>query len=223
MRIMRNERSTYAALLSGGKDSNFAIFEKYRTDGTMPCCAITVFTEKDDMVFHYENTKWVELQCRSMGIPWIPVKSLEDGLKIASRDYGAVGLLTGGIASNFQKRKFTEVASKFGMETVNPLWGMNQEEYMRLIPASGFIYIIVKVASLGLGKEWLGREINASATEELISLSKRYMFNPSLEGGEGESFVLWMPLYRKRIRVLDAETIWEKDSGTYLIRRAELE
>ncbi|MEM3702218.1 MAG: hypothetical protein QXH93_05815, partial [Conexivisphaerales archaeon] len=77
-------------------------------------------------------------------------------------------------------------------------------------------------ASLGLGREWLGRKMDQEATEQLIKLSKKYRFNPSLEGGEGETFVLWMPLYRKSICVNDAETIWEKDSGTYLIRSAEL-
>ncbi|MGC8661152.1 MAG: diphthine--ammonia ligase [Nitrososphaeria archaeon] len=220
---MRNERSIYAILLSGGKDSNFAIFETYRRTGQLPCCAITVFAGKDDMVFHYENTAWAELQCASMGIPWIPVKSIEEGLMMASGDYGAKELVTGGIASNFQKRKFSDAASQFNMKAINPLWGMNQEEYMRRLPDSGFIYIMVKVASLGLGRKWLGREMDRGATEELIELSKRYRFNPSLEGGEGESFVLWMPLYRKRIRIEDAETVWEKDSGTYLIRSAKLE
>ncbi|MCL4344263.1 MAG: diphthine--ammonia ligase [Nitrososphaerota archaeon] len=220
---MRNERSIYAALLSGGKDSNFAMFEIYRRTGQLPCCAITVFTEKDDMVFHYENTSWVKLQCASLGIPWIAVKSIEEGLDAASRNYDAKELVTGGIASNFQKRKFSEVAAKFNMKTVNPLWGIDQEYYMRQLPGNGFDYIIVKVASLGLGREWLGRKMDGDATEQLIKLSKRYRFNPSLEGGEGETFVLWMPLYRKRIRINDAEMVWEKDSGTYLIRSADLE
>lgn len=219
---MSDERSVYAALLSGGKDSNFAIYETHRRTGSLPCCAITVLAEKDDMLFHYENSNWAGLQCESMGIPWIPVKSIETGLKIAAEYYGAEELVTGGIASYFQKRKFSEIASKFKMKVTSPLWGIDQEEYMRMLPAIGFNYIIVKVASLGLGPEWLGRKMDAESTERLISLSKRYGFNPSLEGGEGESFVLWMPLYRREIRIYEADAIWEKDSGAYLIRRAGL-
>ncbi len=222
MRIMRNERPVYAALLSGGKDSNFAIFEMHRRTGQLPCCAITVLAEKDDMIFHYENAAWAELQCTSMGIPWIPVKSIEKGLNIAVMNYNVKELVTGGIASNFQRRKFSEIASQFKIKVVNPLWGMNQAEYMKLLPSSGFNYIIVKVASLGLGPEWLGKKMDSDATERLIGLSKKYRFNPSLEGGEGESFVLWMPLYKNRIYIEDADIIWEKDSGAYLIRRAEL-
>ncbi len=222
MWIMRNERPIYAVLLSGGKDSNFAIFESYRRTGLLPCCAITIFTNKDDMVFHYENTSWVELQCASMGIPWIPVKSIEEGLMIAQSNYLVEELVTGGILSNFQRKKFSDAASQFNIKTINPLWGIDQEAYMRQLVSNGFIYIIVKVASLGLGREWLGRKMDQEATEQLIKLSKKYRFNPSLEGGEGETFVLWMPLYRKSICVNDAETIWEKDSGTYLIRSAEL-
>ncbi len=219
---MRNERPVYAALLSGGKDSNFAIFEMHRRTGTLPCCAITVLADRDDMLFHYENSSWAGLQCESMGIPWIPVKSIESGLERAAGDYGAEELVTGGIASNFQKRKFSEIASEFKMSVTSPLWGIDQSEYMRSLPAIGFNYIIVKVASLGLGPEWLGRRMDADSTERLISLSKRHRFNPSLEGGEGESFVLWMPLYSREIRIYEADAIWEKDSGAYLIRRAEL-
>ncbi|MGC9208975.1 MAG: diphthine--ammonia ligase [Nitrososphaeria archaeon] len=223
MWIMKAERSYAAALLSGGKDSNYAILKYYKMYGMRPCCGITVNARKDDMLFHSENVRWVGLQCESMGIPWIFVEDLEEGLRRAREEYGAELLITGGILSNFQRKRFEELASKHNMKTLNPLWGVDQQEYMLNLIRDGVEYIIVKVASLGLGREWLGIKMDLERTIRLIELSRRYRFNPSLEGGEGETFVLHTPLYSRRIIIRNYEVIWEKDSGTYLIKDAALE
>ena len=223
MWIMSDERSIYAALLSGGKDSNYAILVNRRLTGRMPCCAITVRAKEDDMLFHYENVRWAELQCRSMGIPWIFVDDLGYGLKEARERYGAEVLLTGGILSNFQKKRFESIADEFGMKVHSPLWGVDQEDYMIRLAEEGIEYIIVKVAALGLGREWLGRKIGMSETRKLIELSRRYRFNPSFEGGEAETFVLRSPLYSRGIIIKQYDIIWKKDSGVYLIKEAALE
>jgi ABC transporter with metal-binding/Fe-S-binding domain ATP-binding protein len=220
---MSDERSNYAILLSGGKDSNYAILLFSRKTGKMPCCAITVKAKEDDMLFHYENVKWTELQCKSMGLPWIFVESLEDGLKEAKEKYEAEALITGGILSNYQKKRFESIAEKFRMNVYSPLWGVDQEKYMLQLVKDGIKYIIVKVAALGLGKEWLGKSIGIKETLELIDLSRKYRFNPSFEGGEGETFVINSPLYKKRIVIKQFEIIWRKDSGIYLIKDATLE
>ncbi|MDP8023308.1 MAG: diphthine--ammonia ligase [Conexivisphaerales archaeon] len=220
---MSDERSKFAVLLSGGKDSNYAILLNKRKTGKMPCCAITVKAKEDDMLFHYENVKWAELQCRSMGLSWIFVDELEEGLKEAREKYGADSLLTGGILSNFQKKRFESLAAKFGMSVYSPLWGVDQEEYMTQLVKDGIEYIIVKVAALGLGKEWLGRKIGMKETVELLELSRKYRFNPSFEGGEAETFVLRSPLYSRGITIKQYEVIWKKDSGVYLIKEAALE
>lgn len=218
---MSDERSAYAVLLSGGKDSNYALYLRMKELGAMPCCAVTVKAGENDMLFHAENSAWAGLQCRAMGIPWIYAESLEEGLARA-RARGASEIVTGGILSNYQRREFGEAASRAGLRAVNPLWGVDQEEYMRSLVREGFRYIMVKVAALGLDRRWLGREMDERATEELIALSRKYRFNASLEGGEGETFVLSAPHYRGEIRVVEAESIWKGDYGVYLIKRAEL-
>ncbi len=175
------------------------------------------------MLFHYENVKWTELQCKSMGLPWIFVEALEDGLNEAKEKYGADTLLTGGIMSNYQKKRFESIAQKFGMRVYAPFWGVDQEKYMLQLVREGIEYIIVKVAALGLGKEWLGKRIGMKETLELIELSRKYRFNPSFEGGEAETFVLRSPLYTKTVTIKQYDVIWKKDSGVYLIKEAVLE
>ncbi len=223
MKIMKDERFVFASLLSGGKDSNFAILKMYKETKRLPCCAITVKAKKDDYLFHYENTEWVGLQCESMNIPWIYVNSLEEGLKKAKDEYGANYLLTGGILSFYQKKKFEEIAGNFEIKVISPFWGNDQISYMLSLIDEGIRYMIVKVAALGLGREWLGKIIGLEETKEIINLSKKYRFNPTFEGGEAETFVLQTPIYRKRIVIDEHEIIWEKDSGSYIIKKAHLE
>jgi diphthamide synthase (EF-2-diphthine--ammonia ligase) len=68
----------------------------------------------------------------------------------------------------------------------------------------------------------LGAELNSEKIEELISLARKNRFNPSLEGGEGETFVLDMPLFSKEIVVLEAERQWDRGQGTLSIKKAIL-
>jgi diphthamide synthase (EF-2-diphthine--ammonia ligase) len=68
----------------------------------------------------------------------------------------------------------------------------------------------------------LGAELNAEKIENLIMLARKNRFNPSLEGGEGETFVLDMPLFKKEVVVVEAEKSWEKGEGTLSIKKAIL-
>ena len=45
----------------------------------------------------------------------------------------------------------------------------------------------------------------------------------AFEGGEAETLVLDCPLFKKRINVVEAQNVWEKDSGYYSIEKAVLE
>jgi len=73
-----------------------------------------------------------------------------------------------------------------------------------------------------LGPEWLGAELDATRIESLISLAHKYRFNPTLEGGEGETFVLDMPLFRRELVIMEAESRWERGEGTLSIKKAIL-
>jgi len=46
---------------------------------------------------------------------------------------------------------------------------------------------------------------------------------PFRGGGEIETTVLDCPLFRKRLKILEAEKVWKGDSGIYAVKKAELE
>ncbi len=60
--------------------------------------------------------------------------------------------------------------------------------------------------------------------EELISAALKYGFNPALEGGEGETFVVDAPLFRNRIVIDDGEVRrLDQYSWIYVIKSMHLE
>jgi diphthamide synthase (EF-2-diphthine--ammonia ligase) len=76
---------------------------------------------------------------------------------------------------------------------------------------------------MGLGPEWIGRTLDVPDLEELDLLARKYRINPDGEGGEFETSVLYGPGYRKRVVILDSDTVWERDSGYMIVKDAVLE
>ena len=83
--------------------------------------------------------------------------------------------------------------------------------------------IMVGVAAMGLGKEWLGRHLDDKSVKELMKISDKYRFDPTGEGGEFDTLVLDAPMYKKRIKLLKYKVEWKLDRGRLIIEDAKLE
>jgi uncharacterized protein (TIGR00290 family) len=86
-------------------------------------------------------------------------------------------------------------------------------EVLREEIAAGMEIIVTSVSAEGLGEEWLGRRLDERAVEELLSLSKKFGFNPAGEGGEYETLVLNAPFFRHRLEVREVKREWQKTRG----------
>jgi uncharacterized protein (TIGR00290 family) len=82
--------------------------------------------------------------------------------------------------------------------------------------------MVVSVSALGLDQEWLGRVLDDASIDELVALGKKFRFHVGLEGGEGETFVLDSPLFKKRVEVQESTPHWRGDSGYLQISKARL-
>ncbi|MDO8627575.1 MAG: TIGR00289 family protein, partial [Candidatus Diapherotrites archaeon] len=78
------------------------------------------------------------------------------------------------------------------------------------------------VAAAGLDESWLGRILDKKAINELIELEKKFKINVAAEGGEFETFVLNCSLFKKKLKVVKAETLWHGNRGEYLIKEIKL-
>lgn len=221
-----------AAVFSGGKDSTFSIYKALQ-EGHEIKYLITISPNRNDSyMFHVPDIEWTKLQAESMGVPQIfekvsgeKEKEVEELKTVLSSIAGEVdGILSGAIASSYQKTRIDRICSELGLQSVAPLWGADQETYVRELVGSDFIVIFTGVAAEGLDESWLGDVLDPNTIEKLIELRGRYGINLSGEGGEYESFVLDCPMFKKRIEINDAEKVWDEkgNSGYLLIKNASL-
>jgi diphthine-ammonia ligase len=222
-----------AALFSGGKDSTFAIYRS-RQEGNTIECLITMHPAADDSaLFHYPNSNLAKYLAETMGTPLLEfnlsrtdreaeVGVLAEAIGKAKLLYGVQGVVSGGIASVFQKQAFEESCKRHGLVPLSPLWGTDPKKYMNDLLLSGFSIMIVGVSAMGLEKEWLGKIIDCNSLEQLFLLSKKYGFNLTFEGGEAETLVIDCPLYSKKLAVKSAESSWDGQRGIFEILEVEL-
>jgi ABC transporter with metal-binding/Fe-S-binding domain ATP-binding protein len=223
-----------AALYSGGKDSTFAIY-KVRSEGHVVSCIVTIFPRSEEShLLHHPNIALTRLQAKLLGIPQIitsvgsdktdmELYELKNTLKTAKEQFGIEGVVHGGIKSVFQKKHFEAVCSSLRLKILEPLWNVNEKNYLRELIKSGFCFIITSVTSEGLDDSWLGREITADDVEKLIEISSKFGSNASFEGGEAETFVIACPLFSGNIKIIKSKKTWDGYRGRFEITEAVLE
>jgi diphthine-ammonia ligase len=212
-----------ASLFSGGKDSAFAVWYA-QMQGWDVVSLVTVFPESSESwMFHYPATEWTKLQAEAMRIPSTVIRTkgvkeeelhdLVSGLRNVIKATGIEGIVSGAIASEYQRTRLDNVCEELGVKSFAPLWHKNQRHLVREQIEFGFEIIITACNALGLTEQWLGRKIDTVSFAELVSLSEKYGMSVAFEGGEAETFVLGAPMFNGRIHVDRLMPHWRNDSG----------
>ncbi len=221
-----------AALFSGGKDSCYATYLA-KKKGYELICLISIYSKnKESYMFHIPSIKRTKQQAKVMEIPLIiqktkgkkeeELKDLEQAIKRAKTKYKINTIVTGALASNYQKSRIENICRKLNLGCFNPLWHKNECEYWKELFKNNFEIMIVGVASEGLGEEWLGKIINKKNFEKLRKLKDTFNFHLAFEGGEAETFITNCPLFKKKIKVIKGKKIWQGNSGRYIIKKIKL-
>ena len=219
-------------LFSGGKDSVFALWCAIH-QGYEIACLLTIFPQRSDSwMFHYPDIEWTRLQAEAVGIPQVTAKAsgvkeeelgaMKEALLELKRTHGIDCVVTGAIASEYQKWRIEAICYELELRSVAPLWRKNPEQLLTEQVEMGFEFILTACMAMGLGPDWLGRVIDSRAIDELESISKRYGISLVFEGGEAETYVINAPMFTKRISIAEAHPIWKGDSGSLDIIRASL-
>jgi len=179
-------------------------------------------------MFHRPDIQLIDLFAKCTGLPLVKVetsgekeKELED-LKLVLQKLDIEGVVSGAIASKYQRSRIGRICDELGLASITPLWGLEPVELLREMIDSSFEIIITSASAQGFDESWLGRKLDEETLRDLIELNRMYKVSVSGEGGEYESLVLDAPFFHKRIEILEAERIWRGDSGYLLIRKAEL-
>ncbi|KGG53075.1 ATP-binding domain-containing protein 4 [Mitosporidium daphniae] len=128
-----------------------------------------------------------------------PMDEVEDLTKLLAR---VEAVSAGAIFSKYQKDRVESVAIRLNLHVLAPLWEKDQYFLVKEMIACEMEVIIIKVASLGLGKEHVGIPLGRMV-DHLESLSAKFGFavNFAGEGGEYESLVLDCPLFSSRLEM----------------------
>ncbi len=214
-------------LYSGGKDSNLALLKAHEVFDV--ACLVTLSPKSEESsIFHYPNVELVRLQAEALRIPLImkacpddeagSLKALYEVLRRAKKEYGVEGVVTGAIRSTYQATRFQRVCDDLELWCFNPLWLRDELSILEEALERKFEIIFVRVA--GLDRSLLGKRLDRSILKRLAKM--RGYVNPAGEGGEYETFVLNMPLFRRRIEILDFEIVGNEFDATLVVREAKL-
>ncbi len=216
-----------AALFSGGKDSTCALYVAQQRGWLVSDLVTLVPESTESWIYHVPNIHLAPKLSDCLGIP-LTQRTAGGGetgemeaLKFALKDVEVDGVVTGAIASDYQKSRIDDVCDDLGLRCFSPLWRRDQASLLDDYLAMGFRILIVGVAAEGLDQRWLGREMDRVAKDELLALSKKTGVSPCGEGGEYESLVTDGPNFRKSLRVIEARPDWRGRSGTLNILQAE--
>ncbi len=218
-------------LFSGGKDSVFATYLAMQKNQV--ACLITLISQNpDSYMFHTPNIERTSLQAEAVGLPLLcrptlgeKEEELEDlaaAIADARDEYGIQGIVTGAIDSVYQAVRVQRICQALDLWCFNPLWQINQVDYLRQLVLEGFQVIIIGVFAYPFDASWLGEELTLECICRLEGLCKRYKVSPSGEGGELETMVLDGPIFQKRLEILRSSKSYCNFSGRLFIEEMRL-
>lgn len=216
------------SLCSGGKDSLYALWLSSEEAHDVTGLATMIPERSDSWMFHRPDSEIMKLISEASGIPLVVGETegvegeeLED-LRALLEGVEADGVVSGAVASNYQRDRIVEICDDLDLEYLFPLWGDEPLELLEGMLEDGFEIIITSVSAQGLDSNWLGRRIDGDCIEDLEALHGEFGIHVTGEGGEYETLVLDAPFFDERIDLVETERVWRGDRGHLKIKGAEL-
>lgn len=219
------------ALLSGGKDSVAAV-EVARGHGWDVVAGLRMLPAQDDAyMFHTPNLDLVDGVAACLDMPLVSavarpdpvdeVSDLEQALARAKQDFKLDAIISGALASEYQRTRIDAIGHRLGLKTFAPLWHKDVDAYMRYLVHGGYDVRFSRVAADGLDESWAGARLDA---DRLAALAGKRL-HVAGEGGEYETLVLDAPHYAGCLVVDEAHVAatasratwhvdaWHRDAG----------
>jgi diphthine-ammonia ligase len=212
-----------AILFSGGKDSVYSAYLA-KKKGYDIICLISIFSENlNSYMFHTPSINITKEQAKVMELPIIiqktkgnkeeELKDLEQAINKAKEIYSIDTIISGAIASNYQKSRIKAICRKLNLKSITPLWNKNEIKYLKELIDARFKIIITGVFAYPLDDLWLDRIIDNKFIEEVKILNKKYKIHPAGEGGEFETLVLNCPIFKRALEIKEKRIIKEGENS----------
>ncbi len=186
---------TYGASWSGGKDSTLACYLAMQRG--IKVSHLVHFDRPNNL--HGVDPAMIGLQAELAGIPLVqkrvPMSDFEREFRSTVRelkDAGVGGMVFGDIYLEPHKEWVDRTCAELEISAEEPLWGMNTERIMEDFFACGFETIVASGDQKLIGKEWIGRRMDAA----FIAYLKSRKLDVCGESGEFHTFVVSGPLFK---------------------------
>ncbi|MHC4751282.1 MAG: diphthine--ammonia ligase [Planctomycetota bacterium] len=220
-----------AVLFSGGKDSMFALNVALEQGWEVKYLVSVISEREDSWMFHRPLVELTGLQAEAIGITHIikttggekekELEDLMDVIKTIKPEVDAV--ISGAIASRYQKDRIDMICKELDLRSIAPLWGKDQYKLVKQ-QIQDFDIIFASVSTAGLNKSLLGVMLDSRTLEMLKAAHEKHGINISGEGGEYETFVMDGPIFKRRVTFEEIEKIWDDatQSGYIICKGAKL-
>lgn len=212
-----------AVLFSGGKDSNFVTYLAKQNNHKISCLITLESKNPNSYMFQSVGNNLIELQAKAMGIPLLKIQTtgeketelqdLQKALEIAKEKYNIDAVASGAIKSAYQSQRIQKIAKNLNLWCYNPIWQINEDEYMDLLINNGFQIKIFGIFSYPFEKNILNKTINEQFLQKLKQLRQDYQISIAGEGGEYESFILDGPNYKQKIEIENIQTNMDSENS----------
>jgi uncharacterized protein (TIGR00290 family) len=197
---------------SGGKDSCLAYYRAVKQGLDVKLLLNFISRESKRGCFHGLEGRLLKFQADLIGVPLIQkevspnMSKYEEEFKAAvtelrGKDIGS--MVFGDIYLLEHESWIERVCGDLNIKAVEPLWNNDPENIVDEFIKSGFKAIIVSCKADIMGKEFLGRYVD----KELVKELKKRGICPCGEKGEFHTLVVDGPIFRKPIKILEAEPV----------------
>lgn len=218
---------SYISSWSGGKDSCFACYLALGEGYKISHLVNFISQEFKRVSFHGTESRLIQLQSQSLGIPLLQRETTWNGYEQEFRGAvrsllpeGIKGMVFGDIYLQEHKDWVERVCGDLGIEAVEPLWDKNPENVFTDFIDAGFEAIIVSAKAELIDEGWIGQQVDRKFMEYL----KAKNIDLCGENGEYHTLVVDGPLFNRRIEIMESRTIsrdnyWFLDTGKYRLAR----
>ncbi|NOZ82155.1 MAG: diphthine--ammonia ligase, partial [Candidatus Micrarchaeota archaeon] len=137
-----------AALFSGGKDSTLALLKAMESGHNVRFLATVHSANPDSFMYHTSNIGLTVLQAKALGIDLVSkeskgVKENEvHDLKILLSGLDIQGVVSGAVASRYQKERIERICKDLGLKSITPLWGREPRKILEEVIERGMNVIV---------------------------------------------------------------------------------
>jgi len=211
----------FAVSWSGGKDCCSAYWKAVSEGFDVQYLLNTYREDSGRVAFHGVRAELIRRQAKAIGkalvqkaVGYNNYEEIFFGALMELRSKGVEGVIFGDIDVRQNREWCESVARRAGLESVFPLWNMDQKKIIEQFIGAGFKAIVVALDSKFLMKDDLGRRIDHAWLKRIEGLRIAANGVPITycgENGEYHSFVFGGPFFKSDI-IIRLGTAVRKDS-----------